>query len=512
FRQQYTQLDKNFREQETRCYAALAGIENDADLLASLSTETGNLPQGCNRWLEQAAARQQISTQAGWRRVRYLLALNQITNARNLAQALGSPLPDPLSSRTGGSQGAQEALLYQVINKENRSKVSAAITLQQLSASLTKEQTGFGWAQLGLAQAYNQNASNALNYFDRADPSQMSNDMWEWYARSALRLQRWQKLNNIILSMPQALQQQVTWQYWLARSYRALGQNSQAQEIFEQTAQRGRNFYSLLATEALGRKANTQSTVAKSSHQVQSKIAADGNIHRALTLFKTAQSENNWPMRRQAQQEWRYATRNYNDETQIAASTLAENTGFYEMSIYSADKADGQLNYELRYPAPFRELTVPYAQQAGIDPAWVYGLIRQESRFMIGARSSVGATGLMQVRPATARDIAKRLGMDSSELYTMRGNIRMGTWYMSNVRNQFADEVLATAGYNAGPGRARRWQANIPLEGAIYAETIPFDETRTYVKNVMANATYYANLFGESRTTLTERMGTVPAR
>ncbi len=512
FRQQYTQLDKNFREQETRCYAALAGIENDADLLASLSTETGNLPQGCNRWLEQAAARQQISTQAGWRRVRYLLALNQITNARNLAQALGSPLPDPLSSRTGGSQGAQEALLYQVINKENRSKVSAAITLQQLSASLTKEQTGFGWAQLGLAQAYNQNASNALNYFDRADPSQMSNDMWEWYARSALRLQRWQKLNNIILSMPQALQQQVTWQYWLARSYRALGQNSQAQEIFEQTAQRGRNFYSLLATEALGRKANTQSTVAKSSHQVQSKIVADGNIHRALTLFKTAQSENNWPMRRQAQQEWRYATRNYNDETQIAASTLAENTGFYEMSIFSADKADGQLNYELRYPAPFRELTVPYAQQAGIDPAWVYGLIRQESRFMIGARSSVGATGLMQVMPATARDIAKRLGMDSSELYTMRGNIRMGTWYMSNVRNQFADEVLATAGYNAGPGRARRWQANIPLEGAIYAETIPFDETRTYVKNVMANATYYANLFGESRTTLTERMGTVPAR
>lgn len=512
FRQQYDFLDKNFRDLETRCYAAQAGIDNDNELLASLSMESGNLPLGCNRWLEQAAARQQISAQSGWRRVRNLLALNQITNARNLAQALGSPLPDPLGSSTGGSQGAQEALLYQVINKDNRNKDSAASTLEQLSASLTKEQIGFGWAQLGLAQANSLNSAKALNYFDRATPEQMNNEMWEWYARSALRLQRWQKLNSIILSMPTALQQQVTWQYWLARSYRSLGQNSQANAIFQKTAQRGHNFYALLAKEALGSKANTSSTVGKSSQQVQNRIAADGNIHRALTLFKTAQAENNWPMRRLAQQEWRYATRNFNDDTQIAAATLAENNGFYEMGIYSADKADNLLNYELRYPAPFKELAIPFAQKAGIDPAWVYGLIRQESRFMIGARSSVGAAGLMQVMPATARDIASRLGMDSNELYTMRGNIRMGTWYMGNVRKQFGDEVLTTTGYNAGPSRARRWQANTPLEGAIYAETIPFDETRTYVKNVMANTTYYANLFGEPRTTLTERMGTVPAR
>ena len=512
FRQQYALLDKNSRDMETRCYALQGGIESDSSLINSLSQETGNLPTGCNRLLVQAAASQQINVQNGWRRVRYLLALNQITNARNLAQALGSPLPDPLNASAGNSQGAREALLYQVTNKENRSKDSAANRLQQISASLTKEQIGFGWGQLGLAQAYSLNSANALTYFDRADPTQMNNEMWEWYARSALRLQRWQKLNSIIRSMPEALQQQVTWQYWLARSYRALGQNNQAREIFEQTAKRGHNFYSLLAKEALGNKANVQNTIAKSSKQIQSKIATDGNIDRSLTLFKTAQAENNWTMRRQAQQEWRYATRNFNDDTLIAAATLAENNGFYEMSIYSADRADNQLNYELRYPAPFKELTVPFAQQVGIDPAWVYGLIRQESRFMIGARSSVGATGLMQVMPATARDIAKRLGMDSSELYTMSGNIRMGTWYMSSVRKQFADEVLATAGYNAGPGRARRWQANTPLEGAIYAETIPFDETRTYVKNVMANTTYYANLFGEPRTTLTERMGTVPAR
>lgn len=512
FREQYALLDQKARDQETRCYAMLIGIENNQKFLFQLSKESGNLPTGCNRLLEHAASSKQISDQNGWHRVRVLLARNQITNARNLARALGSPLPDPLNSTAGGSQGAQEALLYQITNKENRSKANAAYTLQQLSSNLTPAQIGFGWAQLGLTQAYSLNSATALSYFDRADPQQLDTDMWEWYARSALRLQRWQKLNQIILSMPSSLQQQVTWQYWLARSYQAQGMNNEAEKLYKQAAQRGRNFYSLLSQEALGRKIDTHNSIEKSSKQLQNKIAADGSINRALVLFRTSQRENNWTMRRQAQQEWRYATRDYNDETLIAASTLAENNEFYEMGIYSADKADSLLNFNLRYPSPFKELTVPYSQQVGIDPAWVYGLIRQESRFMIGARSSVGASGLMQVMPATARDIARKLGMDSSEIPTMEGNIRMGTWYMANVRNQLGHEVLATAGYNAGPGRARRWQASTPLEGTIYAETIPFDETRTYVKNVMANTTYYAHLFGESNTSLTKRMGTIPAR
>ncbi|MGN6954838.1 lytic transglycosylase domain-containing protein, partial [Neisseria sp. P0015.S004] len=158
-------------------------------------------------------------------------------------------------------------------------------------------------------------------------------------------------------------------------------------------------------------------------------------------------------------------------------------------------------------------ITVRYAAQAGVDPAWVYGLIRQESRFVMSAQSSVGAQGLMQVMPATAREIAGKIGMSSSELYTMDGNIRMGTWYMADAKRRLQNnEVMATAGYNAGPGRARNWQASSPLEGAIYAETIPFTETRDYVKKVMTNATYYASLFNEPQTSLKQRMGTVPGR
>ena len=162
---------------------------------------------------------------------------------------------------------------------------------------------------------------------------------------------------------------------------------------------------------------------------------------------------------------------------------------------------------------PYRDLVVRYANENNVDPAWVYGLIRQESRFVMGAQSSVGAQGLMQVMPATANMIAKKIGMSNNELYTINGNIRMGTWYMADARRNLQNnEVLATAGYNAGPGRARKWQSNTPLEGAIYAETIPFNETRDYVKKVMANTTYYASLLGSNQTSLKQRMGIIPAR
>ena len=130
----------------------------------------------------------------------------------------------------------------------------------------------------------------------------------------------------------------------------------------------------------------------------------------------------------------------------------------------------------------------------------------------MGAQSSVGAQGLMQVMPATAQEIARKIGMSSSELYSMEGNIRMGTWYMADARNNLKNnDVLATAGYNAGPGRARQWQGSA-MEGAIYAETIPFNETRDYVKKVMTNAVYYASLLGERQTSLKQRMGVVPAK
>lgn len=505
FNQQYAKLDQAGRAQEVQCYAEL-GSGNHTTLAAELVKEINRLPQGCNRLIEAAAASGRLNQKDAWRRVRGLISNNQLTDARNLAAALGSPFE-------GGGQGAQEYSLISVIGNTAKKSTASAYTLESMQGSLSREQIGFAWGVLGHMQAQSQNMATALSYFSRADRSQLSNEQFEWYARAALRLQRWNDLTDIITAMPAKLQNDPTWQYWLARSYAAQGNRGQAEPLYEKAAASGRNFYAVMAGEELGRRVSTRNNVGEASKSDVKHLAKDGAIDRALTLFKASQSSGDWKMRRQSQAEWRYATRGADEDLLLTAAQLAYDNQFYEMAINSAERTNTKLNYNLRYISPFKDTTVRYANQAGVDPAWVYGLIRQESRFMLGAQSSVGAQGLMQVMPATAREIAAKIGMSSSELYTMDGNIRMGTWYMADAKRRLQNnEVMATAGYNAGPGRARNWQAATPLEGAIYAETIPFTETRDYVKKVMTNATFYASLFNEPQTSLKQRMGVVPGR
>lgn len=501
FQQQYQQLDPAGRSQEVRCYANLFGLEKDADFVNKLVRETGRLPLGCNTLLQTRAS--SLNQVDAWRRVRGLISSNQTTDARNLAAALG-----------GTIDGGAEGLLASVIGANAQKSSGAAERLQSISGSLNPQQSSYGWGVLGLQQAKNQDFGTAFNYYSQvSDRTQLNDEQFEWYARSALRLQRWADLANIIESMPAHLQKDPTWLYWLGRSYQQAGKSGQAQNLFQQATQTGRNFYAVMATEALGKRINAQNNVAVASQNDVNAVSRDGAIQRALNLFHTSQQYSDWKMRRQAQAEWRFATRGMDENTRLAAAQLAFNQQFYEMAIHSADSTDQLLNYNLRYITPFRDLVQRYANQHGVDAAWVYGLIRQESRFVLGAQSSVGAQGLMQVMPATASVIARKLGMSQSELYTMEGNIRMGTWYMADARNGLQNnEVLATAGYNAGPGRARKWQGYNSMEGAIYAETIPFNETRDYVKKVMTNATYYAALMGLPRTSLQQRMGVVPAR
>lgn len=505
FRQEFGKLNAAGVAQEVQCYADLSS-GNDSKA-AELVRVTGKLPAGCTRLVESAAASGRLNTNDAWRRVRGLLSNSQTTDARNLAAALGSPFE-------GGAQGATEYSLLSVIGKDARKSASAAATLSDMESGLSREQRSFAWGVLGHYHAQSQNMPTALSYYGRvSDRKQLTDEQLEWYARAALRLQRWDELASVIQHMPEKLQKDPTWQYWLGRSFAAQGKSSQAKEMYEKAAASGRNFYAVLAGEELGRRINTRNNVSDADAKDVRRMSEDGAIKRALVLFKNSQSNGDSKMRRQAQAEWRFATRDFNEDNLLTAAQVAFDNQFYDMAINSADRTDHKLNYKLRYISPFKDLTVRYASQAGIDPAWVYGLIRQESRFVMGAQSSVGAQGLMQVMPATAREIAGKIGMSSSELYTMDGNIRMGTWYMADAKRRLQNnEIMATAGYNAGPGRARNWQASSPLEGAIYAETIPFTETRDYVKKVMTNATYYASLFNEPQTSLKQRMGTVPGR
>ena len=163
-----------------------------------------------------------------------------------------------------------------------------------------------------------------------------------------------------------------------------------------------------------------------------------------------------------------------------------------------------------RFPTPFRQQVLARAQEIGLDPAYVYGLIRQESRFITDAKSGVGASGLMQVMPATARWTAKKIGLPyTQELIADRDtNIKLGTSYLKLVLDDFAgSQPLAAAAYNAGPSRSRRWRDGPLLEPAAWAENIPFSETRDYVKKVLSNAAYYAALLRGDAVSIRSRLG-----
>jgi soluble lytic murein transglycosylase len=207
------------------------------------------------------------------------------------------------------------------------------------------------------------------------------------------------------------------------------------------------------------------------------------------------------------------------DRELLAAAQLACDRQIWDRCINTSERTKTLIDLEQRFPMPFREAVVKRAQSISLDPAYVYGLIRQESRFIMDARSGVGASGLMQVMPATARETARRIGMvgfTADQITDRDTNIAIGTGYLKLVLDDFAGSLpLAAAAYNAGPGRPRNWrgQAGSPvLEAAIWAENVPFNETRDYVKKVLANTTSYAAILTGQPQSLKARLGSVGPR
>ncbi len=337
----------------------------------------------------------------------------------------------------------------------------------------------------------------------------------EDYAQAGIRFSRWQDVINAVDAMSTAKQQEPIWQYWRARAYEQVGnasQKSQARRIYSQLAQSD-DYYGLLAKDKVGQRfsAGRERSMPNVSASDMARVMQNPHFARAFALHEADVN------RTYVNREWNWAVKQARDNGDngliLAAAKRANDIGWLDRSIYAMENSTAK-NYALSHPMPYQSQVVQYSRQAGIDPAWAYGIMRQESRFQSNARSGVGASGLMQIMPGTAKYIARNLGESYSESRANSGdtNIRYGTWYMSDVMGKLYNQpVLATAGYNAGPNKAKRWQ---PVYGSLaadqYVDTIAYPETRNYVKHVMENATIYSDLLGNPMP-ISQRMGTVPA-
>lgn len=525
FRDQYRGLYRP--PQELACYdihlRLREGDAKAAQEARNLWKTDKDLPASCDPLFATMFKQGHLTQEDRYQRLRLALANGSLGLARHLdgqlpaeermeadALAMAQRHGDELIQAGSGRRAQREAALYALTLFAKLDPPGAARQWEVHATKYPEAEQRYGWGQIAM-HAARRHDPRAMEWFGRAGPADAaihSELQILWRARAALREGKWAEVYQTIQAMPAQVQEEAVWRYWKARALKALNAHFPANVMFARLSQE-HDYYGLLALEELPPRLESRPPFYRVTPEDLKEAESNPGLGRALLLRKM-------DLPGDAQEEWNRALRGMSDRQLLAAAELALREEWHDRAIISANLTKSEHNFDLRYIAPYRDLASAYAQENGLDEAWVYGLIRQESRFIAHARSRVGAQGLMQIMPATAKWIARQLGLDRrahGKVGNPETNIRFGTYYLKRIYDSLDQSpVLATAGYNAGPGRARRWQADIPLEGAIYVESIPFQETRDYVKRVMTNAMFYRSRFGGEVRPLKDRLGTIPAR
>lgn len=518
FDEQYPQfvLDD---DTQLKCYALMSRLAKNQNVIAdahNLLISPKDYGEGCAALITAMAGAGQFNSEDIWFQIRLAAEFNQPALARRLALLTDVPensllvaLDKPAQMLTRGiltGSAMHEAFIIAVGRMAKTNIDQAGSLLLGASQRMTPLELAAGWSQIAL-QASLKLMPEANEYWRRSGVTPLSTEGYQWRVRSALRAGDWAMVKSGIDAMPPALRQDPTWVYWLGRAYQAQGRNEEAQAQFQKIANQT-HFYGQLALEEQGRKIVVPP---RPVAPTASEIAEMGNNAGFRNAFKFLDLN----LRFESNREWNWQVRHMTERQQFAAAEFARQNNLLDRMVYTSDRTKNEFDFTQRYPSPFGDVMQNATQQLGLDRAWVYGLIRQESRFVQVARSSVGASGLMQLMPGTAREVARKIGLtgfSQNQVNDINTNILLGTNYLNMVLNSLdGSQALATAAYNAGPGRPKAWRSTLtrPVEGAIFAESIPFAETRGYVKHVLSNATYYAAQFENAPQSLKARLGTV---
>ena len=529
-------------DKEVACWALLVRHANGGDVSPAEARSTWLAQRdgddGCQAMATDLFAARKLTVADAWRKARIATEAGRQRVARHAASlvgddagaAVGEVFQSPgryLAKKGGTGSRSQTELTALALIRLASSDVdmAAAQMSERWAQSLPAPTTAWVWASIGkqaamklLPQAddHFQNADTAAR--GKADAEPWPDDTLAWKARAALRANegqgRWQQVMQAINGMSPEQQRDATWVYWKARALKALAADSQegVALIAESHALMGSiapqlNFYGKLAAEDLGRPFSLPAKPAPLTSEERKAVAGEQGLWRALELIQAG-------VRTEGVREWNYTVGwgkpgGWSDRELRAIAQLACERQVWDRCINTSEKTQTEVDIDQRYPLPFRTEVVRTAGEVGLDAAYVYGLIRQESRFITDARSGVGAAGLMQVMPATARWTARKLGIPYNGQITDRDtNLKLGTGYLKLLVDDFGgSQPMATAGYNAGPNRPRRWREGPLLDPAAWAENIPFSETRDYVKKVLSNATVYSAVLTGRAQSLKARLG-----
>ncbi len=530
--QEYPRFRMN-DDREVRCYALgtdaqLSKPETPAEL-KKLWYALRESDDGCTTVAEKLHDAKKLESLDIWRKARLAMDNNRPRTAQaalNIESAeLGKQAilihADPqkyLDKRiVAFTRKRKELSVLALIRIANTDPDKAAQLLEKKwGLMLTKEEHNWTWGVIG-KQAAQKLQDNAHQYFSKVSRNQdLNDDLLAWKARAALRQGDWKAVATTLDAMEDA-KNDATWIYWKARAQLSTA-TTDAQRTEATAALKSiagvKGFYEQLALEELGQAISVPVKPAPLTAQEKAAAQQNAGLQRALYALSLG-------LRPEGNREWNYSTNLHtpggmSERELLAAADLACSKQVWDRCINTSDRTKTQIDFDQRFPMPLKDTVLRKAKEVQLDPAYVYGLIRQESRFIMDAKSVVGASGLMQVMPATAKWTAKKIGLTNfqvNQLNEHETNVAIGTGYLKLVLDDFDGSMpLAAAAYNAGPSRSRAWRKGPVLEAAIWAENIPFTETRDYVKKVLSNTTNYAAIITGQPQSLKARLGTVGPR
>lgn len=520
-------------DRDVACFALIADhrrpMEDRARELPALWLAQTRADDGCAMAAEHFLASGHLPREVVWRRARFAMERNQGAIA---TQAVGLLDPSLVSTVSGIHSAPERYLDEKVTAIRPRTKELVTLALIRLSArdpqaglteaskarwrtQLTPEEQSWVWGVIGWRMTQRL-SPDALTHFNNAQLHHLPDEHLVWRTRAALRAGAWDEVYRSIMAMSDTVRNDVTWTYWLARALWT--QNTdisrrEAVELFERIAGTG-GFYEQLALEALGRPVVTPPFPEPLTLDEVAAARSHPGLIRGLYAIQMG-------LRTEGVREWHHTIAlntpgGKSDRALLAAADFACSRQVWDRCINTSKRTRTEVDHRQRFPMPFEQQVITRSRDIGLDPAYVFGLIRQESRFIMDARSHVGAQGLMQIMPDTASWTAQRIGLRGfrpEQINDRDTNILIGTAYLKMALDNFeGSSPLAAAAYNAGASRARNWRNGPVLEAAIWIENIPFDETRDYVKRVLANATNYAALITGEPQHLTSRLPAVGPR
>jgi len=478
-------------------------------------------PKNCNSLFSLLKKSGRITDEMAWKRITLAMKKGKTSLSKDLAKHLHErslvslwvklrkrPTKTLKNKRLKKKDARSRQLIAYGIKRLARKNPSTARNIWhkfQKTHPFTAQEKADVESYISVKQAIN-HSPYALQNLSAIPNNARSDDGNVWMARMALRQNDWRKLGTATASMTPDMQKEDIWQYWRAQADKRTGKKTR---VNLHKLAKNASFYGFLAADQLKKPYSRLLQKEKNWNQLIPRIKNRRSIQRAVELYaigkpKLAKKEWFWTLKRL----------NKNDKLVAAAYALQIKQPFLAIITVSQTKDWNQTG--LRFPLEYQNLVKKSARQQGITPAWVYGIMRRESAFDSQIVSSANAKGLMQVLPATARGVARKIGIKNhrtSDLLIPEKNARIGAAYLSQLLERFrGNYVKATASYNAGPHRIPRWLPDFNISAPQWIESIPFNETRKYVRAVMSYTTIYdhkMNYKNRRNLRLSQRLQTV---